>query len=403
MKILAVAPNYWPAFIHGGPVFSLHYLNKALVRKGIYVTVYTTNVDIDAEVPANKEVEVDGVKITYFTFTKLFDFIAKHGWQLSWRLSRALKNNLQTFDLIYISTVWNYSTIAASYYSRCYKKPYVIAPRGMLYPETFYKKIWKKWLYYRFALAGALKHAAAIHYTCEDEANKTQAFLSLKNLPIIIPNGVELPKLCSPPDKGGLTIRYPYLKDKKVILFLGRINWKKGLDILIEGFAKLFRDRQDVHLLIAGSDEEGYATRVKKWIRNYRIDSGVTFTGILNGKDKLEAYSKSDIFVLPSYSENFGLSVVEAMALGLPVVISNKVGISKEIAINKAGIVVDTNAGSLYRGMKLLLEDTHLKEATIINGKKMAEENYSIDKIADKMIEAFENIIKSQNGHSRSK
>ena len=114
---------------------------------------------------------------------------------------------------------------------------------------------------------------------------------------------------------------------------------------------------------------------------------------MLTGREKLEVLAGSDIFVLPSYSENFGMAVVEAMACGLPVVISNKVGIYREVEENKAGIVVDPNAESLYKGIKLLLENPELKKEIAVNGRKLVEEYYDIDKVAERMIEAYEEIL----------
>ncbi len=410
MKLLCVIPSYWPAFQFGGPIFSVHDLNKALVKKGIDVTVYTTNVGLKGNLHVNQEVDVDGVKVTYFAYTKLFEFMGTTGWQFSWQMTRALKKNLKSFDIVHIHAVWNYPTAVAGHYCRLYKKPYIIATRGTLYPYTLSKKFWKKWFYYHFIAKRDLEGATAIHYTTEDEAEGCHPFLGLKNQAIIIPNGVDLSEF---KDYGlgdygvrgrelslreSLRNRYPILKDKKIILFLGRIHWKKGLDLLIKAYAKLVKERDDVHLLIAGNDEDGYSKKVKTWLKEFSIPfistkARVTFTGMLTGKEKLEAYSGSDIFVLPSYSENFGMSVIEAMACGVPVVISNKVGIYKEIQGNKAGIVVDTNAESLYKGIKLLLDNSELRKEIANNGEKLVEEYYDIDKVAERMIKAYVEML----------
>ncbi len=155
----------------------------------------------------------------------------------------------------------------------------------------------------------------------------------------------------------------------------------------------LVKERNDLHLLIVGNDEDGYSDKVKGWIREYGLEAKVTFIGMLTGREKLEVYTGSDIFVLPSYSENFGMAVVEAMACGTTVVISNKVGIYKEVDRNKAGIVVDIDAESLYKGIKLLLENPELRKEISLNGKKLVEEYYEIDKVSDKMIKLYEDII----------
>ncbi|MDI6889644.1 MAG: glycosyltransferase [Thermodesulfovibrionales bacterium] len=429
MKLLCVIPSYWPAFQYGGPIASNHNLNKALVKKGIDVTVYTTNVGLGERVPINKEVDVDGVKVTYFGFMKFFEFMGTTGWQFSLPMTRALRKNIKNFDLVCVISVWNYPVTVASHYSRKYKKPYIISPRGLLYPYTTGKKSWKKLPYYYLVAKRDLKGAAAIHYTTDDEAEKCHLFLGLKNQAIVIPNGIDLSKFNDLPPKETFKERYPYLKDKKVILFLSRINWKKGLDILAKAFGMLAKERDDVHLLIVGNDEGGYSEKVKGWVKEYGmnyVDCGlkgnpaevvkgtlhrggrlgikegikdvhVTFTGMLTGQDKLKAYVGSDLFVLPSYSENFGMAAVEAMACGVPVVISNKVGIYKEIQENKAGIVVDTNAESLYKGIKSVLDNENLARELSTNGKKLVENYYDIDKVADRMMEVYEGTLKRWN------
>lgn len=409
MKILCVVSSYWPAFQHGGPIYSVHTLNKALVKRGVGVSVYTTNVGLKEKVPVNQMVEVDGVRVTYFSFAKFFEFMGATGWQFSLPLTRALKNNLKVFDIIYTVGIWNYPIAIAAYYSRIYKKPYIISPRGHLYPYTIKKKFWKKWFYYYFIARRVLRNAWAIHYTTKNEFENCHLSLELKNKAIVIPNGIDISEFSVPLRKERLRERYLYLKDKKVILFLGRVNWKKGLDILVKAYGRLAKERDDVHLLIVGSDEEGYGEKVKGWILDYGMsywdygikeeakadgrEAKVTFAGMLKGRERLEAYAGCDIFVLPSYSENFGMAVVEAMTCGLPVVISNKVGIHRKIEKNKAGIVVDTNTESLYMGIKLLLENPELKKEVAINGKELVEECYDIDKVADRMMEVYERVL----------
>jgi glycosyltransferase involved in cell wall biosynthesis len=357
MKLLCVVPSYSPAFQYGGPVASVHALNKALVAQGVDVSVYTTNVGLNGAVPVNKETELDGVSVTYFSFSPCFEFLGATGWQFSRGMAECLKTNLESFDVVYIVSIWNYPSAMAARYCRKRGKPYVVSPRGLLYPETLSKKFWKKWPYYRIAARSALQSAAAIHYTSEDEAEKTHSYLALKNRALVIPNGLDLDEFRQIPQRQELGQRYPSVEGKKVILFLGRISWKKGLDILVQGLAPLLQKRDDVHLLIVGHDDEGFGRKIKAWLDKAGIVHGespdlretrkneakVTFTGMLAGRDKLAAFAGSDVFVLPSYSENFGMTVLEAMACGTPVVVTNKVGISREVAKNHAGVVVDAH------------------------------------------------------------
>jgi glycosyltransferase involved in cell wall biosynthesis len=422
MKLLTVAASYWPAYQFGGPIFSLHNLNKKLVTKGMDVTVYTTNVGLNDKVPTNKEISIDGVKITYFTYTKFFEFFGTTGWQFSLPLTKALHGTLEDFDIIYIIAIWGYPSAAASHYGRKYKRPYIISPRGMLYPYTFRKKLWKKYPYYYIIAKRDLKHASGIHYTTEDEAQKCHSYLGLHNRALVIPNGLDLSSYSLSEIKGNLKDRYSYLKDKHVILFLGRISWKKGLDILIEAYNMLLTERDDIHLLIAGNDEAGYKENIRNLInsngmkyvdieqqnknspldKRYYLKLGhnepnVTFTGFLEEKEKLEAYACSDIFVLPSYSENFGNSVVEAMICGIPTVISNNVGIHDEVKQNRAGIVVESKAKSVYQGIKKLLNNPNQRKELAENGKRLVKNNYNIEQVADKMIESLESVLKISN------
>jgi len=394
MKILCVSPSYWPAFQFGGPIYSVHGLNKALVKKGIDVTVYTTNVGLDEKISVIQEADIDGVNVIYFPFVKTFEFIGQTGWQFSWEMRNAIKDNIKNFDLTYIPAIWNYPVAIAAYYCRKYKKPYIIIPKGSLYPYTFNKKRWKKQLYYNLISKKDIKGASMLIYATKDEFEKVHSFLGLTNRSAIIPNGIDLLEFNNPPQKEIFRKKYPFLKDKEVILFLGRVNWKKGLDILVRAFGKLARKRDDVCLLLVGPNESGYIDKVKKWLKSEGVLNKSFFTGLLKKEKKLEAFMGSDIFILSSYSENFGMAVIEAMACGLPVIISNQVGIYKEVGSAKAGLIINTDHNELYNAFIKLIDNK--KESLEIGkrGRKLVEKYFDIDKVADKMIKAFEGIIK---------
>ncbi|MDP3052542.1 MAG: glycosyltransferase [bacterium] len=394
MKILCVIPSYYPAFKFGGPIASVHNLNKALVKKGADVTVYTTNIGLAGKVTTGQEINVDGVKVIYFNFSKIFEFVGPNGWQFSRPLTRALKKNVNNFDLVYLSAVWNYPTAVAAHYCRKYGKPYIIAPRGTLYSYTFNKKGWKKRLYYELIAKKDLESAASIHYTARDEFEKTNSFLKLKNKKaFVVPNGIDLSEFVNLPLKSDLVNSYPILKNKKVILFLSRLNWKKGLDILAKAYGLVVQKRDDVHLLIVGDGEESFKAKVKKWFEDEKVMDKLTFAGMLTGRKKLEAYVGSDIFALPSYSENFGMAVVEAMACGLPTIISDGVGIHREISNNRAGIVAPCNPIQLAEAIDNLLNNKMLRQNIKENAQRLIREKFDIDKVADEMIGEYKKII----------
>jgi glycosyltransferase involved in cell wall biosynthesis len=396
MKILCVVPSYSPAFQYGGPIFSLHALNKALAQKGIDVTVYTTNVGLKSEnIPIKKEIDMEGVRVVYFPFLKFFEILGATGWQLSCSLTMALHKNVRFFDVVYILGIWNYPCLIAGYFCRKYRKPYVVSPRGHLFPYSFKVKSFKKWLCYLLFAKRNIINASAIHYTSQDEAEESRVPDYVNKKSFIVPCGLFLSDFSNLPPKQNLRYEYPLLKDKKVILFLSRIDRKKGVDILINAYIKLTRERQDVSLLIAGPISKKMKAPLEDLLKGGGLEGKVFFTGLLSGARKMEAYTGSDMFVLPSYSESFGMVVIEAMACGLPVIISDKVGIHKEIKENNAGLIITCNADSLYRGIKTLLDNPQLAETLAANARSMLDRYYNIEVAADSLIDKYRRILSS--------
>lgn len=394
MKILCVVPSYYPAFQFGGPATSIHNLNKSLVKKGVEVTVFTTNVGLK-EIPANRESCIDGVKVFYFNFSKFFEFSGPTGWQFSWPMTLALKNKLKDFDLIHLSAIWNYPTAIAAYYCRKYKKPYLISTRGSLYPFTIRSKAWKKWIYYKLITRRDLKMASAIHYTTNDELDKCHSFLGLKNRVFMAPNIIDFSEYADLPPKNQFRNAYKIPKDKKIALFLGRINPIKGFDTLIPAFAEVFKKEPRAILVLVGGDENGYKKTVEEMIKKHNLENAVVFTGIIAGKDKMAVLLDSDIFVLPSYSESFGMAVVEAMYFGLPVVITENVGIASDVADAGAGIVIKKEDGQLEGAILKIFNNPVLAEEMSERGKKLTEKEFSGSIVADKFIEVYNEIINS--------
>ncbi len=393
MKILAVSAHYWPAFKYGGPVFTQHDLFNALVKKGVEVTVYTTNVGLQGRVPTGRQVDLGGIKVTYFSFVNLLECLGgESGWQFSPAMRSAIKANIKDFDMVSINGVWNYPVAVASYYCRKYKKPYTISPIGTLYPETMRKNYWKKLIYLHLISRNDLQRASAVHYTTKDE-ERCHSELGLKNKSVVIPEGIDLAGFSDLPKGEELGELYQKLRRKKVILFLGRIVWKKGLDILVRAYKRIAEEHPETHLVIVGEGKSRYRNQIIDLIKRCNLANRVVLTGALYGREKLAAYRVSDIFVLPSYSENFGMTVVEAMACGTPVAISNKVGLSQDIEKAGAGVVTECNEDSVYKGINSILVNRDFALKLAEKGKGLVAQNYDIDSVADRTIQAWREII----------
>ena len=388
MKILHITPAYYPAFKHGGPIESVHLLNKALVKKGIAVDVFTTNagIDKDSHIELNKWIAINGIRVKYLKY-----FFYEH-YTFSPSLLFAVFKKVKNYDLIHLTGVWNFSVLAGALACMLNNKPFIVSPRGVLYRDAInIKSKFIKLLYFNLIAKHYLKRASAIHYTTEDE--KEHTFKKINNTSIVISNGIDLSYFNNLPSKGSFKSKYPHLKDKKYILFLGRIHKQKGIDLLIEAFKLISNKYKDLYLIIAGPDSIGYKKEVERFLAGNNLLNKVVFTGMLSGKDKLAAYVDAEMFVLPSYFENFGMSVIEAMACGIPVIVSNRVGIYKEIEASNAGIVVDLQPENLYKEIKNLLENPNLEYKVSTNGKQLVKEKYDIYNVAVMMYDAYKKII----------
>lgn len=392
MKLLCVTPLYWPAVQLGGLAVSVNSLNKALAKKGVNVTVYTSNTGLNGNIPVNQEITIDRITVTYFRASNLFDFVGDTGWQFSGEMTKVMKRTIENFDLVHINGIWSYPAVIAAYFCRKYDKPYVISPHGMLFAYTLARKAWKKWPYYTALTKRDIQNASALHFLTDCEKSKVHPSIAIGNRSFIVPVGVDSSEFHHLSSEDSLRERYPRLNDKKIILFFGRVNWKKGLDILVTAFNKLVKRRKDVHLLIAGPDEGGYSKKVKEWIKDKGICEHVTFTGMLMGKEKAEAFRKSDIFVLPSYSEALSTSILEAMYCGLPVIVSDQ-SYFPEIVQYNAGKVIPCDHYFLAKAMEELIDDKEQRKRMGENGRRLVIEKFTWDNIAEEMIENYQLII----------
>ncbi|MGC8742911.1 MAG: glycosyltransferase [Verrucomicrobiia bacterium] len=386
LKILHIL-GFYPEI--GGPYMSVKSLLLKLVEKGVDVKVLSP-------LPKNYDKrKLEFIKTLTFPVEYIEEQIPRFIWpSFSLKFFKRIKEESKKYDSIYLAGLFDFYSILVLLSN--YK--YVYGSHGTFMQEAYKMKLFKrvkKDVFLKLIGKRILEKAKFIHLKTEEEKKHfLQFFPEFIDKIRVVPNGLILSELEANLTKEDLLKKYPCLKDKKIILFLSRINWKKGLDLLIPAFSRLCSERRDVHLIIAGKDDgDGYENKVRAWIKEYNLNNSVTFTGLVTGMDKLLLFYGSDIFVLPSYSENFGVAVIEAIYCGCPVVISDKVALSEEIKYNNAGIIVKTNLESIYQGMKKLLEDENLRKTVSENGKKMVKEYYDIEEVADKMIEMYKEAV----------
>jgi len=327
MRILQVVPSYLPAFRYGGPIRSVHALSCALVQRGHHVEVYTTSMDgkQNLEVPLGNAVDIGGVKVTYF----LVPWMRRLAWAPT--LASRLRQTINSFDVIHLHSVFLWPTWAAARAARRAGKPYFLSPRGMLVDELIKRKSrWVKSAWIQLIERRTIARATGVHVTSKLEATDLRA-LGLE-LPAIycVPNGVQWPSSHKPLLAGPFAnLPRPYA------LFLSRVNWKKGLDRLIKAWAMV----PNLHLVIAGNDEENYLPKLKALVQDLGVVDRVLFVVSVTDTDKWALYENAEMFILPSYSENFGNVVAEAMAMSCPVVVTPQVGLAEIVRTSGAGVV----------------------------------------------------------------
>jgi glycosyltransferase involved in cell wall biosynthesis len=381
MRILQVVPTYYPAVRYGGPVRSVHGLAKALVRRGHDVQVYTTSVDgdQDLDVQLGKAIELDGVQVLYFGVPALR--------RLYWApaLGRKLRESVSEFDILHLHSVYLWPTWAAARAARLLGVPYFISPRGMLVADLIRKKSrWVKTAWIELIERHSLAAAAGVHVTSELEASDISR-LGLKVRAVhCIGNGVEWPERYAPLSAGPFAgVPQPYA------LFLSRINWKKGLDRLIQAWSRV----RELHLLVVGNDEEDYLPQLRALVEKEGVADRVHFLGPASDTAKWALYENASMFVLPSYSENFGNVVAEAMAMGCPVVVTPEVGLANLVREIGSGIVCPGEPSGIADAVNTLGGDAALRKAMGVRGQMAVKQRLSWDAVAESMENAYQQTV----------
>lgn len=263
---------------------------------------------------------------------------------LSPRLWRWLGQNADRYDGIVMNGVWTFPGLALHFAARRAGTRYGIFAHGALDPwfnRRYPLKYVKKCLYWPFQY-GVLHHAAAVFFTAARERDLAKTSFWPNNW-----NGVVAPLGICDPEEGAdsraqievFYDRFPQLRGRRYLLFMGRIHEKKGCDLLLEAFANVAASAPDVDIVMAGPDQMGLRSALAGRAAQRGIAGRVHWTGMIGGDLKWGALRACDAFVLPSHQENFGISVVEALAVGRPVLISNQVNIWPDIEAERAGLI----------------------------------------------------------------
>ena len=388
MHILCVIPFYKPAYVYGGPTRSIPTLCENLVTLGCDVTVYTTNANGSTVLPVtpNQANMVDGVEVYYFQRS------VRGTYFYSANLGQACHRHAKEFHLIYVASNWGYPFVPACRSAYRAGVPYVVTPRTSFMRRAWQGKYLKKYVYHRLVEQRLINRAAALHYTTVLEETES-AWLKLSPHSFVVPNPLNVSEFEQLPPRGSFRARFALDRDASIVLYLGRVEPRKGLDLALASFAAIAKEYPKAMLVLAGPEENGYLQVLQRLAIDLDLERRLIFTGFLGARERLEAFASSDVFILTSYSENFGMSVVEAMAAGLAIIISDQVGLSDDVRLAQAGIVVPLDVDAISCRLRELLGNPDQRQRLGQRAAQVVREKYAPRPVAVAMRDKLQQII----------
>lgn len=380
MNIVHVIPDLSP--LSGGPVSAVCGMAEAEKQLGHTVTVVSTDIGL-TEPPL-----FDGV------VTKMYP-CSFAGWRWSRAMARELPQIIKQSDIVHIHTVWEFPTWLAAKICAKLDKPYILRPCGMLDQWSLSQSAWKKKAYLSLLAASVIRNASALHFTSEDEL-ASSLVIGRKNRGFVTPNGLPEAAIENLPDPRVFARRFPCLTDKRIVLFLSRLHYKKQPDVAIKAFHKVCGIDDRLSLVMAGPAEPDYLVELQKIVSDLGLTNRVVFTGMLQGTAVQEAYRAAEIFLLPSLQENFGIAVAEAMAASCPVIVSKQVNLATDILEASAGIVCKSDIESTALSMERLIDDDELRVKMGENGRHLVQDKFTWRIVARDLLKVYDDVVLAQ-------
>lgn len=376
MHVLHVISSIDPT--SGGPAQALLGLATAQKHAGMHVEVLTS-IGKRTNLANVEQLQQAGVRV-----------LTIGPRQRMLRFSRGIASRVDeavaAATVVHIHALWEQIQHESALASRRHGKPHIFRPCGMLDPWSLSQSWLKKRLYMEWRLRHNLNNATLLHFTSQTERDLT-APLRLTTQGVVEVNGINLEEFESMPEPGSFRVHYPSLRGRPMVLFLSRLHRKKGLELLIPAFAQL--RESDAMLVIAGPDDRGYRAQVEAMVQRENLCERVILTGMITGDVKRAALADADVFVLPSYQENFGIAVVEALAAGTPVIISDQVNIHHVITSEGVGAVVPTDIKPLSEAMARMLADHEGRAQAAAKARPFVKRHYDWIEIARRWSERY--------------
>jgi len=360
-------------------------LAEAQSRLGHDVEVYYVEKTNETSVEADPSL----VRSTQFPMT----FRSRH-YGYSRPFAKTLRRQIRTFDIVHIHAIWNYVTWRAMYESRRGKVPYIVAPQGSLEDWALGRSRHLKRGYAALLEKPLFDRAAAMQALTEAEVRQCKKF-RIASPAEILPNGVDLQLIdkAGPPESTRTLHGLP--SDERLILFLGRIFPKKGIDILADGFSRFAQNHPKVTLLVAGHDAgQGYLAHLQQRLKQSGGDQRAIFLGEIRGAEKFRLLRSADLFVLPSYSEGLPIAVLEAMACSTPVLITPGCNLP-EVSRYEAGWECSPDADSFQAALESIFAAPESLPERGKRARRLVEERFTWPKVAAASIELYQRFSRN--------
>lgn len=384
LRVLHVIPAV--ASRYGGPSRAIFEMCRALQRHGVEVLVATTDADgpTRLDIPTQTVIDYQGTQTIFFRR----DWSERFGYSRS--LARWLDGNVKSFDVAHIHAVFSHPCLAAAKACRKRGVPYIVRPLGSLDPWSMKQKRARKRLMWHLAAGRMLGGAAAIHYTTDEERQLAETSLGL-NHAVVIPLGIDMERLQDRGLKEIFRRHHPSPDDSPYLLSLSRIHPKKNIELLLEVFLSLAAESEfsNWRLVIAGDGEADYIDSLKLMVAEQRGQDKVIFSGWLDGAERVSALQNAELLALTSHQENFGLAAAEALACGVPVIVSTHVNLAPQIEAVGAGWVASLDHAGLSSALREALSSDDERKRRGLAGRDFVLREFSWPRLADDLAKLY--------------
>ncbi|MBD2676762.1 MULTISPECIES: glycosyltransferase [Nostoc] len=392
MKVLHVTPSITK--VRGGTSQAVLDMVKALQITNVDAEIATTNDDGDdlLDVPLRKLIKYNDVPVWFFhRFSPNFKPVREYAF--SGGLTQWLWQNISQYELVHVHALFSYASTIAMAIARRKNVPYIVTPHGLLCEWSLQQSTHKKQTYLKLIEQANLDSSQIIHFTSEKERQEV-SLLGLQKPNFVLPLGISLPTEISDA-RSRLRQQFNITPDEPVILFLSRLHYKKGLEYLIPALSKLAHHR--FTFILAGNGAPDYEAEIESLLISSGLRHRTLVVGFVQGETKDILMQGSDLFVLTSYSENFAVSVLESLAVGVPVLVTPGVALASVVKQNQLGYVPDLDIAAITDALENYFSNPQQAKKMGDRARQLVSDKYSWNHIAQDLLEIYKLIIQQNS------